>query len=123
MIARPLALAPALALALALAGCSVDVTAPEFDVKHVSVSSVASIAWDVRVAFERANATAHEQTVRVAPNAFATLEEHKLEAAEYAIVAATSAHDATRTMRLDSYVKGITIGVGDGGVVSISLIG
>ena len=116
-------LALALALPLALAGCNVDVTAPEFNAGRVDVTSVASVAWDVDVAFEQDNATMHEQAIRIEPNGFASLTDKLLAGGDYRIVASTSAHSAHRDVFLDGHTKGVTITVAEGGTVSISLIG
>lgn len=120
---RALALGSALALALALPGCNVDVTSQQFNADRVDLTSVASVAWDVRVAFERADAIEHEQTLRVEPNGFTSLRDRLLEGGDYRLVAATSAHTAARNVTLNGHTPGVTITVAEGGTVAISLIG
>lgn len=107
----------------AAAGCNVDVTQAEFNVDRVDLTSVASAAWDVRVAFEMDNATAHEETVRVEPNGFESLSDRLIPQGDYRIVASTSVHTASRGVFLDGHTKGVTISVAEGGTLGISLIG
>lgn len=116
-------LALALALAFATAGCSVDWGSRDFHTRLVGISSVASAPWDVRVSFEQANATVHEQTVRVPANDFRQLDDHSLPQGDYVLRANTSAREATRTLPLERDAKGITISVGEGGTLAISIIG
>ncbi|HET6404021.1 MAG TPA: hypothetical protein VFH78_05190 [Candidatus Thermoplasmatota archaeon] len=116
-------LALALLGALLLAGCTVKIEDQDFHTRIVSVSSSASAPWDVRVAFERGGATEHEETLAVPPNGFVRLSDVVLASGDYRVVASTSADSVSRDLRLSAASKGLTVGVGDGGIVSLSVIG